>query len=244
MSNHSVSLKDVYRDYFLIGAAVNLGTIKSHKDLILKHFSSLTAENDMKFASTHPREGVYTFEAADTIMEFAESNGLKMRGHTLVWHQQTPDWVFQDSDGNDVSRDVLLSRMKEHIETVAGRYKGRIYAWDVVNEAVEDKRDYFYRKTRWFEIIGEDYIDRAFEYAHEADPDAALFYNDYSAVYPGKRDKIYSLVKGMKERGVPIHGIGIQGHWSIYGPSAEDIKTALDLYASLGLQIQITELDL
>lgn len=237
------SLQQVYQDYFNIGAAVNLRTIDSQQELLSKHFNSITAENDMKFEELQPLEGQFTFEKADKLAAFASENGMKMRGHTLVWHNQTPDWVFQDGKGEKIDRDQLLQRMKDHITTVMQRYKGQIYGWDVVNEAVTDEGPELFRKTNWLDIIGEDYIEKAFEYAHEADPDALLFYNDYNESNPQKREKIYQLVKSLVDKGVPIHGVGLQAHWNLVNPSIEDIRSAIERYASLGLQLQLTELD-
>ncbi|MBM7570298.1 endo-1,4-beta-xylanase [Aquibacillus albus] len=237
------SLYSVYQDYFLIGAAVNSRTLHSEKDLLIKHYNSLTAENEMKFERIHPSEDVFTFEKADEIMAFAKKNGLNVRGHTLVWHNQTPDWVFIEEDGSPVSQEKLLSRMENHISTVAGRYKGQIYSWDVVNEAVSDNKGEFLRKSKWLDILGEDFIAKAFEIAHEIDPNASLFYNDYNESDPEKREKIYRLVKSLKEQGVPIHGIGLQAHWNLHQPNIKDIRESMERYASLGLQIQITEMD-
>ncbi|WP_424767400.1 endo-1,4-beta-xylanase [Paenibacillus sp. sgz302251] len=242
--NMTPRLGEQYRDYFDIGAAVNLTTIETQKDVLSAHYNSITAENDMKFERIHPQEGVYTFEAADKLAAFAGQHGMKMRGHTLVWHNQTPDWVFEGSGGATVDRETLLSRMKSHIDTVAGRYKGRIYGWDVVNEAIEDKSGVWLRDSRWLQIIGEDFIAKAFEYAHEADPEAVLFYNDYNECFPEKRDKIIRLVQSLKDKGAPIHGIGLQGHWNLNGPSLADIREAIERYAALGLQLQVTELDI
>jgi len=236
-------LWEVYKDYFDIGAAVNLSTIKNSEQLLQTHFNSITAENDMKFVSVHPEEKLYTFEAADQLMDFATANGKKMRGHTLVWHNQTTDWVFEGENGQPATREQLLARMKAHIDTVVGRYKGLIYCWDVVNEVIEDKSDVWLRDSRWLQQVGEDFIAKAFHYAHEADPNALLFYNDYNECNPEKRDKIIKLVQSLQAQDVPIHGIGLQGHWNLKGPSIEHIRAAIEKYAALGLQLQVTELD-
>jgi endo-1,4-beta-xylanase len=237
------SLSKVYQEFFNIGAAVNLRTIESQQDLLATHFNSITAENDMKFIEIQPEHGQFTFEKADKLAAFAKEKGMKMRGHTLVWHNQTPDWVFEDANGEQVDRETLLKRMKDHIHTVMKRYKGTIFCWDVVNEAVTDEGPELYRPTKWLEIIGEDYIDKAFEFAYEADPDALLFYNDYNESNPHKREKIYKLVKSLVDKGVPIHGVGLQAHWNLVNPSLEDIRTAIERYASLGLKLHLTELD-
>lgn len=237
------SLKELFAADFKIGAAVNPLTIQTQESLLVHHFNSITAENEMKFASVHPTEDMYTFESADRLVEFARQHGMAMRGHTLVWHNQTPDWLFQDGQGEPVSKEVLLERVREHIRTVVSRYKNDIYAWDVVNEVIADEGEALLRSSKWTEIAGPDFIAKAFEYAHEADPQAILFYNDYNESHPQKRDKIYTLVKSLLEQGVPIHGIGLQAHWNLFDPSLDDIRAAIEKYASLGLQLQLTELD-
>lgn len=242
--NNIPKLWEVYKSQFDIGAAVNLHTIESSKELLTTHFNSITAENDMKFVSVHPEEQLYTFEAADKLHQFAQQNGMKMRGHTLVWHNQTTDWVFEGENGQPASRELLLARMKSHIDTIVGRYKGSIYAWDVVNEVIEDKSELFLRDSRWLQIIGEDFIEKAFQYAHEADPNALLFYNDYNECNPVKRDKIVKLIQSLKAKGVPIHGMGLQAHWNLSGPSIAEIREAIEKYAALDIQLQVTELDI
>ena len=237
-------LKDYYKDYFTIGAAVSPFSLTgAQADLIKKHFGSLTAENVMKPALIHPEENRYNWDNADKIVAFAKANGMKVRGHTLVWHQQTPAWFFKDATGNTVSKEVLLARLKEHITTVVTHFKGKVYAWDVVNEALDDNDAKTFRETDWYKICGEEYIAKSFQWAHEADPDALLFYNDYNTEFPGKRDKVYNLVKKLKDAGVPINGIGLQGHWNLVNPSEKDLRDALDKYSSLGVKLQITELD-
>lgn len=237
-------LKDYYSAYFPIGVAVSPRALKTDEaDLVLQHFNSLTAENAMKMGPIHPKENEYYWRDADSIVAFAQRNNLKMRGHTLLWHNQTPDWLFVDN-GKTVSKEVLLQRLKDHITTVVSRYKGKIYAWDVVNEAISDKRDEYLRPSKWQEIIGEEYIAKAFQWAHEADPDALLFYNDYNEISPVKREKIYRLVKGLKKAGIPIHGIGLQAHWAVNEPSRGQLDSTLKRFAELGLPLQITELDI
>lgn len=238
------SLKEVYKDYFDIGAAVWPAAPKTHAELLKQHFSSITCENVMKPALIHPERERYDFEKADALVDFAIQNGMKMRGHTLVWHNQTPGWFFKKSDGSDVSREELLTAMTEHMKTVVERYKGKVYCWDVVNEALSDSSGGFLRDTPWLRIVGEDFLDHAFRAAHEADPDALLFYNDYNESDPEKRDRMYALVKGLKERGVPIHGIGLQGHWYINHPPMEQVREAIEKYASLGVILHVTEMDI
>ncbi|HZE82959.1 MAG TPA: endo-1,4-beta-xylanase, partial [Puia sp.] len=201
-------------------------------------------ENAMKMGPIHPEENRYYWRDADSIVSFAQVHGLRVRGHNLCWHQQAPRWMFRDSLGNTVSRELLLRRLKDHITTVVSRYKGRIYAWDVVNEAIDDDSTKFLRNSPWYQICGDEFITKAFEYAHQADPGAQLFYNDYNTERPEKRERVYRLLKQLRDAGVPITGVGLQGHWSIYEPSAKDLRDAIERYASLGLKIQITELDI
>ncbi|MBS4209331.1 endo-1,4-beta-xylanase [Bacillus sp. FJAT-50079] len=237
------SLKKIYEDYFTIGSAVSTETITRHQDLLKKHFNSLTAENEMKFEHIQPEEGVFTFERGDQLVQFAKEHHMQMRGHTLVWHNQTPDWVFKNRQGEKASREELLSRMKAHIFTVMERYKGKIGCWDVVNESIADEGGRLLRESSWLEIIGENFVEKAFQFAHQADPNAKLFYNDYNESHPEKREKIYTLVKSLVDKNIPIHGIGLQGHWNIAEPSIEHIHMAIEKYAALGLEIHFTELD-
>jgi endo-1,4-beta-xylanase len=237
-------LKDYYSNYFPIGVAVAPNTVKGESaELIKKEFNSMTPENVMKMGPIHPEKDRFHWEDADAIAEFAQENDLMMRGHALVWHQQHGGWIFEAEDGGKVSKEELLSRMKTHIDSVVSRYKGTIYSWDVVNEAIADNPHEFLRNSEWYEIAGEDFIIKAFEYAREADPDAKLYYNDYNAIIPEKRDRIYKLLKMLVDRDVPIDGVGIQGHWSIHGPTEEELREAMEMYTSLGLDVQITELD-
>jgi len=245
-SNAAKGLKDYYKNYFPIGVAVSPQSLRNpdQQKLILEQFNSLTPENAMKMGPIHPRENQYYWRDADSIVSFAMKNNLRVRGHTLCWHSQTPSWLFVDSAGKEVSKEVLLKRLKEHIYEVAGRYKGKVYAWDVVNEAVSDRPDEFLRPSQWLRICGEEYIAKAFQYAHEADPNALLFYNDYNEISAVKREKIYRLVKGLKDAGIPIHGVGLQGHWAINEPTREQLDSTMKRFADLGLKIQITELDI
>ncbi|RTQ48989.1 endo-1,4-beta-xylanase [Hymenobacter gummosus] len=237
-------LKDYYKDYFPVGVAVGPQSIKGPEAALIKaQFNSVTPENAMKMGPIHPEENRYFWTDADAIVDFAQANKLRVRGHTLCWHEQTPKWLFKDAQGKQVSKDVLLARLKSHIETVVKRYKGRIYAWDVVNEAIDDNPQAFLRNSEWYQICGEDFIVKAFEYAHAADPKAVLFYNDYNTERPEKRERVYRLLKKLKDAGVPVHGVGLQGHWSIFEPTEQELRTAIEQFASLGLQVQITELD-
>ena len=243
--NDIKGLKDYYKKYFPIGVSVVPNNLKGDEgELILQQFNSLTPENSMKIAPIHPEENRYNWAAADSIVAFAQQNGLKVRGHNLCWHNQVPAWMFKDSSGKMVNKAVLLQRLKDHITTVVSRYKGKIYAWDVVNEAISDKPDEYLRPSMWYQVCGEDYIAKAFEYAHAADPNAILFYNDYNEINAVKREKIYKLVKSLKDSGVPIGGVGLQGHWSIDEPSREQLDSTLKKISDLGLKLQITELDI
>ncbi len=238
-------LKDYYNNYFAVGVAVSPRSLKTDEaGLILQQFSSMTPENAMKMAPIHPKENEYNWAGADSIAAFAKRNQLKLRGHTLCWHNQTPGWLFKDADGKQVSKEVLLQRLKEHITTVVSRYKGTIYAWDVVNEVISDNKDEFYRNSPWYQICGKDFIAKAFEYAHAADPDALLFYNDYNEISPVKRSKIIAMVKELQAAGVPINGVGLQGHWAVNEPTRGQLDSTLQDFTSLGLNVQITELDI
>jgi len=237
-------LKDYYKSYFPIGVAVSARSLQGEEgQFILKHFNSLTPENSMKMGPIHPEQNRYNWKESDAIVDFAQKNGLKVRGHNLCWHEQTPNWMFKNADGSEVSKDTLLNRLRDHIYTVVKRYKGKIYAWDVVNEAIDDNPDNFLRESPWLKIIGEDFIAKAFQYAHEADPDAQLFYNDYNTERPEKRERIFKLLQKLVKQGVPVHGVGLQGHWSLFEPSKKELEETIQRYASLGLKVQITELD-
>jgi len=243
-SNSAKGLKEYYKDYFLMGAAVTPRSLHGGDSaLIVDHFNSITAENAMKMGPIHPKENEYNWKDADSIYAFAKKHGIKMRGHTLCWHSQAPAWMFKNEKGDTVTKEVLLQRLKDHITTVVNRYKDHIYGWDVVNEVIDDRDSVFYRNSAWYKICGEDFIFKAFEYAHAADPKAILFYNDYNTENPKKREKIYQMVKKMKDSGIPIHAMGLQGHWSINNPPQEELEKSIQMFSSLGLQVQVTELD-
>jgi endo-1,4-beta-xylanase len=307
------TLKDAFKNDFYVGVAINRavaggadarGRIGNraladvHRDtaLVREQFNQITPENDLKWALIHPLEGQdgYDFGPADAFVNFGLSNHLYLVGHTLVWHSQTPNWVFAGTNppppasgvpppdfgdhpntpppawrsntnavgtnllrrgrfprgfgrfgytGPRASREELLQRMKEHIHTVVGRYKGKIKVWDVVNEAIADRGTNVLRNSPWSEIIGPDFIAKAFEYAHEADPDAILRYNDYGLEDPAKRAKCIALIKSLQAQGVPVMAIGSQTHVSVSAPSFEEMDRTLTDLESLGLPIHITELD-
>jgi endo-1,4-beta-xylanase len=241
-------LKDYYKDYFPVGVAVSMASLHGPDSaLIVKEFNSVTPENDMKMGPIHPSENVYNWKNADEIVDFAVSHHIKIRGHNLCWHNQEPAWMFKGPNGEPVTKELLLKRLKGHVFAIAGRYKGKIYAWDVVNEAVDDGDDttQIYRKSNWYNICnGPDFIEAAFRYAHEADPNAKLYYNDYNSEHPIKREKIYKLLKKLIADHVPIDGVGMQAHWKLNDPSPAELRKALDEVTSLGLKVQFTELDI
>ncbi len=243
----ALTLKDAYRDSFLVGSALNEAIVngwdRASQDIVLKQFNSITSENALKAGPINPKPGIYNFAPADEYVEFGEKNNMFIIGHTLVWHNQTPDWFFMDKDGNPKTREALIERMREHIKTVAGRYAGRIDAWDVVNEVIDN--DGSYRPTKWVKGIGDgdELVKLAFRFAHEFAPDAELYYNDFNAWRPAKRDGIVRMVKMLQAEGIRIDGVGIQGHWGLNYPKTEYIEAAIDAYASLGIKVMITELD-
>ncbi len=238
------SLCKQYQEFFLIGAAVSPQVLKSaDSTLVIDQYNSLVCENQMKPMWIQPQENVFMFKNADYVVAFAKRHNMKLRGHTLVWHNQTPGWFFKDGD-KPASKELLAERMHKHIQTLVSRYKDDVYCWDVVNEAVSEEKDEYLRTSSpWYKIMGEDFIELAFRYAHEANPKAKLFYNDYNAWQPEKRDKIIRLVKSLKDKGVQVDGIGMQGHWKIGSPTKEQIETAIDMFSALGVTVQITELD-
>lgn len=244
-SNKETGLKDAFEGDFLIGTSLDarqiLGTDKEAQSFIVKNFNSITAENAMKWENIHPYPGKYDFALADSMVSFGQKNGMFIAGHTLVWHSQTPDWVFQDSVGAPLTRDALIERMKDHISTVVGHFKGKVKGWDVVNEAVDE--DGSLRKTKWLEIIGEDYIQLAFEFAFTADPGAEFYYNDYNNEFTDKREGVIAVINKLQQKGVKIDGVGIQGHWHLDSPDLNVIDESISKYASLGLKVMITEME-
>ena len=252
-ANPDKGYKDTYQGYFTVGVAVNMRNINDPAtvEIIKKNYNSVTAENDMKPISVHPKEGVWTWDNADAIANFCRQNGIKMRGHCLCWHSQFCDWMFTDKNGKEVTKEVFYKRLREHIHTVVNRYKDVVYAWDVVNEAMSDagrgwrgQEPNPYRESRAYKLCGDEFIAKAFEFAHEADPNAILVYNDYNAFQPAKRDRIYNMVKKMQAAGVPITGIGMQGHYNAYGPDESEVEEAIKKYSELVKHIQVTELDI
>jgi len=240
------SLKEALKNKFLIGVAINTDQV-SGKDsaalrVIKQQFNSVVAENCMKSEEIQPKEGEFDFTKSDQFVNFGQKNHMFIIGHTLIWHSQAPAWLFVGKDGKDVSREVLIERMRKHITTLVGRYKGRVQGWDVVNEAIND--DGSFRQSKFYKIIGEDYISLAFKFAHEADPKAQLYYNDYSMAHPGKRAGVVNLIKKLQQAGLRVDGIGMQGHFTMDFPSVSEEEKSIIAFSGLGVKVMITELDL
>ncbi len=240
-------LKDAARGHFLVGAAINAAQITG-KDraavaLIDAHFNTITPENDMKWQHIHPKLGRYDFTVPDQFVEFGRSRGMWMIGHTLMWHSQTPDWVFKGEDGKDASREVLLARLTDHIRTVVGRYRGKVQGWDVVNEAIRDEDGLLRTEKPWYRLLGEEGIFAAFAAAHEADPDAELYYNEYALENPVKRAGVLKLVQAIRARGLRIDGVGSQGHYGLDWPELSEIDDSIKDFAQAGFKVMYTELD-
>ena len=239
------ALKTAAPEGLLIGTAVNpshtSGRNALEQRLVVRHFNSITNENALKWEAVHPEPDRYDFAAADDFVSFGEQHGMFIVGHVLLWHQQTPAWVFADADGQPLGREALLQRLRSHIDTVVGRYRGRVHAWDVVNESLDE--DGTLRRTPWRDIIGNDYIAKAFEFAHQADPGAELYYNDFNLPKPEKREGALGIVRALKARGLRVDGIGEQGHWLIDWPAAGDIDAMLAAFHAGGFTTHITELD-
>ncbi|WP_018479478.1 endo-1,4-beta-xylanase [Pontibacter roseus] len=241
----TTALKDVFQQDFHIGAALNYpqagGKDEKATALITQHFNTITPENLLKWGPVHPEPDKYNFGPADDFVALGQKHDMFVVGHTLVWHNQTPDWVFEDGKGKPASKEVLLQRMEDHIRAVAGRYKGKIQGWDVVNEALND--DGTLRQSKWLTITGEEYLERAFRLANEVDPEAELYYNDYNMWKPAKRDGAIRLVRNLQEKGIKVDGIGMQGHWGLENPSIQQIEESIVAFSQLG-KVMITELDI
>ena len=239
------SLKEAFKPHFRIGAALNPSQYRETDPvavaIVRQHFNTITPENDMKWERIHPEPDRYNFEPADKFVEFGEKNGMFVVGHTLVWHSQTPKWVFEDAEGKPLTREALLQRMRDHIFTVVGRYKGRVHGWDVVNEALNE--DGSMRQSPWYRIIGEDFVARAFEYAQEADPAAELYYNDYALERESKRNGAVQLVKRLKAQGLKVTAIGTQHHNRLKTPTVEEMDATFRAFKALGVKVCVTELD-
>ncbi len=241
-------LCEVYAHDFRIGVAFGQGLLdssdKATRTLAETQFNAFTPENEMKWGSIHPKEGTYNYAPADALVAFAEQHHMAVTGHALVWHRESPDWIFQDADGKPATRETVLLRLREHMRAVMGHYRGRIRGWDVVNEAVSEKDGEWLRDSPWLHALGEDYVETAFRLAREADPDAQLYYNDYNLEQPVKRDKAVLLIKRLQEKGVHIDGIGLQGHFTLQSVNTDEVAKSIETFSAMGLRVNISELDM
>lgn len=239
------SLAGAYKNKFLIGTALNTPQIEGKDSSALltvsQHFNSIVAENCMKSEVIQPTEGQFDFTLSDQIVALAENNKAFMVGHTLIWHSQTAPWMFVDEEGNPASRELLISRMKKHITSVVGRYKGKVHGWDVVNEALLE--DGTYRQSEYYNIIGPEFIELAFQFAHEADPEAELYYNDYNLYQPQKRSIAIEMVKGLQAKGIRIDAIGMQAHYGLNMDIFHNIEASIQAFSKLDIDVMVTELD-
>ena len=240
-------LKNVYKDAFLIGVAVNpaitSGRDSVSQNIVMKHFNSITVENVMKASLINPQPGVYNFSPADDYVAFGEKNKMFIIGHTLVWHNQVPAWFFTNAEGKPNTKEEQIERLRSHIQAVAGRYAGRVNAWDVVNEVMGE--DGNYRQTSWVNAVGngDTLVKYAFKFAAQYAPNTELYYNDFNAWRPSKRDGIVKMIKMLKNEGIRVDGVGMQGHWGLDYPKTKYIEDAIDAYAACGVKVMITELD-
>jgi endo-1,4-beta-xylanase len=248
-STHSIAQKtlaELTKNKFLLGAAVNTfqtsGANQAEAEIIAREFNAIVPENCMKPGPIHPEEGKYNWEEADKFVAFGEKNKMTVTGHCLIWHSQIAKWFFIDAEGKNVAPEVLKERMRQHITTVVSRYKGRIKGWDVVNEAFEDNGTY--RNSKFYQILGKDFIKYAFQFAHEADPDAELYYNDYNMEMPAKCDAVVTLVKELKAAGCRIDAVGSQSHMNMNSPKVEAAETSIKKLRDVGVKVLITEWDI
>jgi len=243
----ALTLKDAYKDVFMFGAAINnaivSGADKRSQEIVLTQFNSITAENVMKAALINPEPGVYNYGPADAFVDFGKKNNMFIIGHTLVWHNQVPAWFFTNAAGKPNTKEEQIERLRSHIKTVAGRYAGKVHAWDVVNEVIDN--DGSYRPTTWVKAFGngDTLVKYAFKFAQEFAPNTELYYNDFNAWRPTKRDGIVRMVKMLQQEGIRIDGVGMQGHWGLNYPETKYIESAIDAYAACGVKVMITELD-
>lgn len=241
-----VPLKDALRGRFLVGAALNeaqvSGPDRRAAELAMREFNTVVAENCMKAASIHPEENRYNFGPADAFVEFGRKGRMKIIGHTLIWHSQLPEWFCVDSEGRNVSAQTLKKRMRDHIRTVMGRYRGAVKGWDVVNEAIE--WDGSWRKSKFYEILGEEFLYLAFRYAREADPSAELYYNDYGMDGKAKRERVVEIIKNLKSRGLRIDAVGMQSHMGMGHPDIGEFEKSIEAFAAAGVKVMITEWDM
>lgn len=239
------SLAKAFQGQFAVGVAVEPGHLEGLEGrFVAWQFNGLVAENAMKPPALQPQEGRFDFARADRIVEFAARHAMMVRGHTLLWHEETPAWMWQESDGRAASKERVLERLRRHVHEVVGRYRGRVQSWDVVNEVIDASREGCLRADKWLEVAGTDYLDVAFRAAHEADPAARLFINDFHTTQPAKRRCLIAVVRGLLSRGVPVHGIGHQMHVDLVEPKVAEVEEAFAEFATLGLEGQVTEMDM
>jgi len=245
-SQNQIKLKEIFSSKFKIGAAINLEQIKKKNEnetnLIKTQFSSITAENIMKWEEIHPRPDKYNFKNSDLLLELTTNNSQDLIGHTLVWHNQIPQWVTKNKDGSLANKSLLLDRIENHIKKVAGRYLGKVKGWDVVNEAIME--DGSFRNSDLYKVLGEEFIYKSFEIANKVDPNAELYYNDYSMYKPKKCDAVIALAKKISSKGLRIDGIGMQAHWGLDYPIINEIEKSIIKINKAGFQVHITELDI
>lgn len=245
--NTQKTLKDAYKNAFKVGCSVNDAVVQGRdaasQQIVTQQFNSITPENVLKAETVNPRPGVWNFSQADAFVKFGEDNKMFIVGHTLVWHNQTPDWFFTDADGKPKTHDAMVEQLRSYIETVVSRYKGHINAWDVVNEVIDN--DGSYRPTTWVKGIGngDELVKLAFRFASQYAPGTELYYNDFNVWRPTKRDGIARMIRMLQKEGIRIDGVGIQGHWGLDYPKNEYIEAAIDTFAKLGVKVMITELD-
>lgn len=241
---HSQNLPQTFEQDFYIGAALSDAVVKNKdpkvQSLVQTEFNSIVAENCMKSGPIQPKEGEFFWEEADRFMDYGEKHNMHIVGHCLVWHSQAPEWMFTDDEGNDVTRDVLIQRMKDHIYAVVGRYKGRVDGWDVVNEAIENDK---MRESKYYKIIGPEFIDLAFQFANEVDPEAELYYNDYSLNIAAKRNRVCELVKHLQSKGIRIDAVGMQAHYG-FDIDMKEVDESIKAFAKLGIKVMLTEIDI
>ena len=241
----ATGLAHAFRKSFRMGVAVSNQALDQQADaqldLIAREFNSVTAENAMKWGVIRPDGVNWQWQRADRLVDFAGKHGMDVLGHTLVWHSQIPASIFLDADQKPLTREPLLAKMQQHIQTLVGRYRGRVWAWDVVNEAVDEGKGW--RHSQWHDIIGDDFMEHAFRFAHAADPKAQLLYNDYNMHNPQKRAFLVDVLKDYLARGVPIHGVGMQSHVGLTYPDLAEWERSIATYSGMGLKVHITELD-
>ncbi len=243
MSKHMPSLREAYAKYFKIGAAVSPRDFALYGDILEEHFNSLTGGNAMKFEPIHPQKDVWDFKAADEIVTYAKAHDMAIRAHAPVWHKQVGLWMFRDDHGEQLSREALLERLEDHMTVFGKRYGADVYCWDVINEAVAHFGKGILRDSNWTQIIGDDFLVKAFQIARRCVPESVqLFYNDYNEWMPHKREKLLKVLRSLIAEGAPIDGFGMQQHLSIYA-DLDEIRRSVEAYAGLGLRLHVTELD-